>query len=207
MTTLAANTPRVFELGDENHIPAVAADIIYEGAAVGDNASGYGRPLVAGDPFRGFALEKCDNAAGSAGDKNIKVRRFGDVQLTISSIAITDVGKDVYASDDNTFTLTKGSNTRIGYVKRYVTANTCVVAFEENKGSVAELGGTLTGTVTGTMADVAAAAGACAGGSTPTATQVDTAIATAVADLVTSTNLALKELQTQVNALLRSQGG
>lgn len=66
----------------------------------------------------------------------------------------------------------------------------------------AALAGTLTGTVDGTINDVAAAAGACAGESTPTATQVDTAIATAVAALVTSTNLALKELQTQLNASL-----
>jgi hypothetical protein len=66
--------------------------------------------------------------------------------------------------------------------------------------NVAALAGTLTGTTTGTMVNVAAAAGACAGGATPTAAQVDTAIATAVLDLVTSTNLALKELQTKVNA-------
>lgn len=66
----------------------------------------------------------------------------------------------------------------------------------------AQVAGTLTGSVDGTINDVAAAAGACAGGSSPTATQVDTAIATAVAALVTSTNLALKELQTQLNAAL-----
>lgn len=60
--------------------------------------------------------------------------------------------------------------------------------------NVAAVLGTLTGTVTGTIVNVAAAA--CAGGSTPTAAQVDTAVAA----LALSTNLALKELQTVLNA-------
>jgi len=55
MTTLAVNLPRSYEQGDRNDLPVVAADIIYEGAAVGDNASGLARPLVAADPFLGFA--------------------------------------------------------------------------------------------------------------------------------------------------------
>ena len=67
---------------------------------------------------------------------------------------------------------------------------------------VATVAGTLTGTVDGTINDVAAVGGACAGVAEPSATQVDAAIATAVAPLVTSTNLALKELQTQLKAAL-----
>ena len=57
-----------------------------------------------------------------------------------------------------------------------------------------QLNGSFTGTAVGTAADVAAAA--CAGGATPTAAQVDTA----VDSLEVSTNLALKELQTLINA-------
>jgi len=58
MATLAVDTPRDYETGVEavyNHVPVIADDIIYAGAAVGDNASGYARPLQAGDPFLGFA--------------------------------------------------------------------------------------------------------------------------------------------------------
>lgn len=57
----------------------------------------------------------------------------------------------------------------------------------------ANLAGTLTGTTTGTIVNVAAAN--CLGGATPTAAQVDTAVDA----LETSTNLALKELQTKLN--------
>ncbi|NCS83375.1 MAG: cytoplasmic protein, partial [Cyanobacteria bacterium] len=58
MTTLAKDQSRDFQQGEINDTPVIATDIIYEGAAVGDNGSGYARPLVAGDPFLGFAACK-----------------------------------------------------------------------------------------------------------------------------------------------------
>lgn len=136
MTTLAVSKLREYELGDRNHLPVIAADIIYEGAAVGDNGSGYARPLVAADPFRGFAVTDCDNATGSAGDKRVEVRTKGRVQLAIGSLAITDVGKPVYASDDDTFTLTATSNSYIGRVIGFVSAGVGVVSFDAAKGSL-----------------------------------------------------------------------
>ena len=41
MATATADTARPLELGDLNDLPVIAADIIYEGSAVGDTASGY----------------------------------------------------------------------------------------------------------------------------------------------------------------------
>lgn len=129
MTTLAANLPRAWELGDHNELPVIASDIIYQGAAVGDNASGYARPLVSGDLFRGFALEKVDNSAGSAGDLNVKLLIRGKVQLAVSGLAITDVGRPVYALDDNTFVLT-GIGSYIGHVHRYVSSGYGIISFD-----------------------------------------------------------------------------
>ncbi|GEM_PF-3560878 len=43
MTTLATDKPRDYELGDHNDLPAITGDILYEGAAVGLNGSGYSR--------------------------------------------------------------------------------------------------------------------------------------------------------------------
>lgn len=139
MTTLAASAPRVYELGDKNDFPVIAADIIYEGAAVGDNASGYARPLVAGDPFRGFALTDANNASGAAGDINVHVQQRGRIQLSIGSLAITDVGKPVYASDDNTFTLTASTNSYIGRVVRYVSSGVGIVEFDAARGALGKL--------------------------------------------------------------------
>ena len=131
MTTLAKNLPRPLVLGDVSDYPVIASDIIFEGAAVGENASGYSRPLVAGDPFQGFALRKADNSDGSAGDINVRVQAEGVVVLPISGLAITANDQaPVYASDDNTFTLTAGSNTLVGNVRRWVSTGIAEVAFK-----------------------------------------------------------------------------
>lgn len=159
MTTLAVDTPRVFDLGNVNEYPVIAADIIYEGAAVGDNATGYVRPLVAGDSFRGFAESNVDNSLGSAGDKRVRVLTQGKVQLSVASLTITDVGKPVYASDDNTFTLTRSTNSYIGRVHRFVSSGVGVIAFDANKGELGLIGELLDstgGTPSGTLALVAA---------------------------------------------------
>jgi len=154
MTTLAADQPREYFLGDFDEYPMIATDIIYKGAAVGDNGSGYARPLVAGDPFRGFAELKTDNSAGAAGDQYVRCRTRGSIKLAISALAITDVGKDVYASDDNTFTLTQSTNTRIGYVKRWIATGYGVIEFDVTNGAEAELVDSTGGVVDGTLADV-----------------------------------------------------
>lgn len=131
MTTLAKDTPRDYEIGDRNELPVIASDIIYEGAAVGDNASGYARPLVAADPFRGFAEQKADNSDGAAGDVNVRVIERGKIVANVTgATGVGDVGSSVYMSDDDTFTLTSTSNSLIGTVVRYVSGTKCVIAFK-----------------------------------------------------------------------------
>jgi len=155
MTTLAAGQPRDFYQGDFHDFPVIATDIIYQGAAVGDNGSGYARPLVAGDPFRGFADYEANNAAGAAGDIVVRCRTQGHIKLAITSLAITDVGKDVYASDDNTFTLTQGSNTRIGHVVGWIATGYGLVKFNITRGVLAELTDGSGGTASDTIATIA----------------------------------------------------
>lgn len=140
MTTLSKDTPRTQELGDHSDVGVIANDIVYEGAAVGDNGSGYGRPLVAGDKFLGFCRQRTDNttsgpaaAAGSAGDLNVPLLSRGEVKLSLSGALITDVGRPVYASDDDTFTFTASGNSYIGTVKRFDSAGVVIVAFDAAK--------------------------------------------------------------------------
>jgi len=130
MATLSADKSRDYELGDINELPVIASDIIYEGAAVGDNGSGYARPLSAGDPFRGFAERKVDNSSGSAGDKNVRLIKRGKIKLSVSGAVITDVGQPVYASDDDTFVFTPTSNSFIGKVYRYVSSGVVIVEYD-----------------------------------------------------------------------------
>ena len=132
MTTLAADTARDFQVGDIEEYPVIASDIIYEGAAVGENGSGFARPLQAGDAFLGFAEQKVDNSAGAAGDKGVRVKTRGRVRLTVAgATAITANDRPpVYASDDDTFTLTSTSNSLIGYVSRWIASTDVIVEFD-----------------------------------------------------------------------------
>lgn len=131
MTTLATAKPRDHLLGDLQDLPMIAADIIYEGAAVGENGAGYFRPLVALDPFAGFAERTVDNSAGAAGAVNVRVKPRGRVILPVVGVtAVTDEGATVYASDDDTFTLTSTGNSAIGKITRYISGTTVEVYYE-----------------------------------------------------------------------------
>lgn len=123
---LSANSNLVYELGERTTVPVKASSQIYAGSAVGWN-SGYARALTAADDFAGFALEKVLGTTDGA--LNCAVTTSGQVSLTISSIAVTDIGKPVYASDDGTYTLTQGSNSKIGTVSRWVSTGTAIVRY------------------------------------------------------------------------------
>jgi len=133
MATLAADAPVAEVKGALCAIPIIADDIVFEGAAVGDNASGYGRPLVAGDNFIGHAIEKVDNTGGSAGAKNIEVRS-GRYRLEVALVGlITDVGQPVYMSDDATYTFSAPGNSFVGFISRYVSATKMEVEFVSSR--------------------------------------------------------------------------
>jgi hypothetical protein len=135
MATLTKDTPREYESAADiwcNHIPVIASDIIYQGAAVGESGtSGTARPLEGGDNFLGFATQQADNSTGSASDINVKVRQKGTVKLKVTGASgVTDLGDEVYAADDNDFTLTASGATQIGKVVRWISSTTCMVYFE-----------------------------------------------------------------------------
>jgi len=131
MATLTVDEPRDYQIADKEDYPVEAAATIFEGAAVGDNAAGYSRPLVAGDIFQGFAERKVDNSDGAAGDIAVRVHALGRVVVNVVGADITANARPaVYASDDNTFTLTAGANSLIGYVSRWVSGTSCVVEFD-----------------------------------------------------------------------------
>lgn len=185
MTQLSANTAREYQLPELNDLPVAASATIYEGSAVGDNGSGYARQLNAGDPFRGFALRKADNASGAAGDVDVHVRQKGRIVLTISALAITDVGKPVYASDGNTFTLTASTNTHVGRVIGWVQTGRGVVEFDASRGGDGAVAA-LTDNSGGTASDTIAAIGG-----TYSQTEVRNAIASLAAKI--NAGLAMKK--------------
>lgn len=132
MGQLSSDTVLTYEVNAEiADQPVTDNVIIYRGSAVGSLA-GYARQLVAGDTFMGFAEQKVDNTVTghASGFKNVPLRRKGYVQLAVGSVAVTDIGKAVYASDGNTYTLTQSTNSRVGVVHRFISTGICIVKFD-----------------------------------------------------------------------------
>jgi hypothetical protein len=92
---------------------------IYKGAFVGHNrATGYARALVAGDELLGIAYRQVDNTVSghSAGGVNVRLHQALDIVHTLTGVTQGDLGKEVFASADDTLTLAPAGNSRIGRV-------------------------------------------------------------------------------------------
>jgi hypothetical protein len=111
--------------------PLKNSTVAYRGSAMGvDSATGRVRPLVPGDDFAGFTSARADNRTFSTGADPLLAQLVveGLVELTIAGVVATSLGATVYATDENTFTLTAGGST-IGTVQQFVSAGVAVVAF------------------------------------------------------------------------------
>lgn len=129
---LSANTPRNYSVkGVLNALPVQASSTIYAGSAVTIDTGGEVGPLATGEVgFVGFATQKADNSSGSAGDINCEVLTDGEIELTITGLDDNnDIGDEVYATDDNTFTLTASGALAIGRVSQ-------IVSLSDNKARV-----------------------------------------------------------------------
>lgn len=132
MTTQSKDVIRDFAVyGDTITYPVIANDVIYRGSAVSLADTGrLAQPLVAGEAFVGFATRQCDNSGGLASAKRVEVLRRGAVNLPIAGVAAADVGKKVYASDDNAFTLTATDNSLIGVITEVPAGGIATVEFD-----------------------------------------------------------------------------
>jgi hypothetical protein len=118
---LSANTAYTGADDGLGYGPVKGTTHVYRNAFVGATA-GYLRGLVAGDKFMGIAYEEVDNSSGSDGDLQVQYAQKGEFLLTGAGFAATDVGKQVFASDDCTLTLTATGNSRVGIIQRYVSS-------------------------------------------------------------------------------------
>lgn len=182
MTNLATATARIYLEGDLTDLPVKASSAIYEGSAIGIT-SGYCRHLSAGDKFMGFALQDVASQT-SDGDAYVRVRTKGRIVLTVSSVAVTDIGKPLFASDGNAFTLTQSTNSHIGRVVGVYGTNLAVVDFDSERagfGNIAELTDSSGGTASDTLAAI-------------TGTYVEATIENTVASLAAKINAILRQM-------------
>jgi hypothetical protein len=118
MTALTAsrNTIR-FEPDTPQRLPMAAAMLIYQGALVALNATGYVSKGVVATTLKQFgrAEETVDNSAGAAGAKDITVRpgifRWAN-SAAADLITIAEIEIDCFIVDDQTVAKTNGTSTR-----------------------------------------------------------------------------------------------
>jgi hypothetical protein len=98
---------------------AAASVTVFAGSMVSLDTSGYFRPARASTTDKVIGVNYGDKVVNgsTAGAKNVTVRRdtgawFANSAST-DAIAITDVGRDCYAADDQTVALTDGAGTRV----------------------------------------------------------------------------------------------
>jgi len=128
MTALAA--PRPTSSKSTNCYPQIAFKVnggskIYAGGMVMLDPDGFARPaaaLASNYGIVGVALETADNTSGSDGAIEVVVQ-CGIFRLVGASLTQAKVGDPMYASDDQTFSGTQGSNEPlVGVLVRYESA-------------------------------------------------------------------------------------
>lgn len=97
----------------------LAATTLYEDTMAGFSGA-YARGLVAADAFAGVVRYQVDNSAGASGDLKAGLERGIEMQLTVAGSSASTTETKVYASDNQTLTITAGSNTLIGITTEQV---------------------------------------------------------------------------------------
>lgn len=137
---LSANTPRAFDPAVDairSDVPLGAAIHAYEGDFMAVSSAtataGYARPFATGDTeFLGVSDYDVDNAAGSNGTLNAKIRAQGvlkNVAVT-GATAATHINDTVYATTSGTLTLSSTGNLAVGKVLRWISSGVCDVFFQ-----------------------------------------------------------------------------
>lgn len=138
MSALSANIQIDRKPGEIIAKFVAASTKIYMGALVKRNAGGYLAPCAAeaGAAFAGVAVEAMDNSAGADGDLAARVYEEGVFLLTGSGFAQSNVGDPVYATDDQTITLTAAANKqRVGIIDDFKSSTQVWVKIDVSQGS------------------------------------------------------------------------
>ena len=123
---------QLIEQADTCRTPGLvaASTVLYSGALVFTNASGYLDDDTASgvNKFTGIACTRFDNSGGSNGDVKAECFNEGVFKLTGSGFDQASVGKPVYATDNYTLTLTPTSATvLVGIIREYISSTVVMV--------------------------------------------------------------------------------
>jgi hypothetical protein len=128
MTALAKNSNRPSKgMPKMLTFPVAASTTIYQGGLVIINSSGYAIPAAASAGNKGcagVAMQKADNASGSAGAISVTVAFDAVFLFAGTTLAQASIGSACYAEDDNTIDDASGTNEAIcGVLVEYVSSS------------------------------------------------------------------------------------
>jgi hypothetical protein len=111
-----------------------AATVIYKGALVCLNATGYLVPAAdsAGLIFLGVSETEVDNSEGANGDLEAQVCTRGIIDVDKANAAIGDLGSHAWISDDQTVTLTTTNEVYAGKIVGVVSSSVVRLCFDGN---------------------------------------------------------------------------
>lgn len=103
--------------GDSYGYPVLANIKLYQGAMVGITANKEAVPAGHASAVKlvGFAPQRVDNTGGATGDRKTNIDK-GVYQIALAGATVANIGAAVYASDDNTFTLTQSTYLQAGTI-------------------------------------------------------------------------------------------
>ena len=109
-------------------VPVGVTEEIYQGSVVTlDTSDTFLAALTVPDAMFGLSLERVTGGAAN-GDVTCKVLCAGIIQLAITSIAMASVGKPIFATDDQTLTVTNdGTDTPIGRLVNVPVTGTAII--------------------------------------------------------------------------------
>ena len=110
--------------------PLAAGARVFRGAWVETNPDGFLRPVAGDGVFAGLAYEDADNSTGEAGDQSARVYTCGDFRAALIGATQADIGRRVYATDDDTLTFDPQSATPVGRVEGIEATGQIVVRIE-----------------------------------------------------------------------------
>lgn len=115
MAALAADRKTPLRSGEFRLVPVAAATVIYAGAMVARDSSGNAVPAAdtAGLVVLGRAEARADNSLGAAGDVSVTIRE-GVFAYAHSGLTLANVGKPVFALDDQTVGLSSTNGVYAG---------------------------------------------------------------------------------------------
>lgn len=130
MTALTKDIQRVEKEGKLLAMPVKGGVVCFKNALLMIGADGYVKPCIseAGASFAGMAYEKVTATNAADGDLLIRVERENAIYVDGAGFVQADLGKKVYAADDNTVQLAAGVNlVEVGIIVEVVSATNVLV--------------------------------------------------------------------------------